>query len=285
MLALRYTDLVTDAILGLRKISRRHDRAATKRRDCSHERISRKRAPTESRRFTRTRNMRLPSPRSSATPPARAPFLETNVCAVCDGLCRPTRARGSSAVGSTGTRSRENWALTQLQLCASSRLCLYTAPSRKRETAAREREGGRGKKKETSLLMHPVPRLAPVPLHVRQTTTTSDERRATSDYLCLRIRISLYAHETPRTQSKCQKRMTAHALARPASLISEEHSHSHSQIATRPSRFARSKFVTSRLIIPISSRRSWDCFILVIHRKLTKDGHECSRALQASSGT
>jgi len=138
------------------------------------------------------RNMRLPSPRSSATPPARAPFLETNVCAVCDGLCRPTRARGSSAVGSRGTRSRENWARTQLQLCASSRLYLYTAPSQKRETAARERERGRKKErmKERSLLMHPVPRLA---RSVARPSNDYHERRATisasaSAYLCTRTK-------------------------------------------------------------------------------------------------
>lgn len=106
------------------------------------------------------RNMRLPSPRSSATP-ARAPFLETNVYAVCDGLCGPTRARGSSAVGSRGTRNQENWTRTQLQLCASSRLYLHTAPSRKRETAARERKKEKERKNERNkLLVHPVPRLA-----------------------------------------------------------------------------------------------------------------------------
>lgn len=71
-------DLVADAILGLRKISRRHDRVVTKRRDRSHDRISRKRARTGSRRLIRMRNVHLPDPRSSVEPPARAPFLETN---------------------------------------------------------------------------------------------------------------------------------------------------------------------------------------------------------------
>lgn len=144
----------------------------------------------------RMRNMRLPSPRSSATPPARAPFLETNVCAVCDGLCRPTRARGSSAVGSRGTRSRENWARTQLQLCASSRLYLYTAPSQKRETAAREREREKKRENERKKFTYascPTTRPFRCTSVQRLPRATSDERRATisasaSAYLCTRTK-------------------------------------------------------------------------------------------------
>lgn len=89
--------------------------------------------------------------------------------------------------------------------CAPVRasVCLYTPSEgpKKRETEKeKERANERareGKKDEDGTLLHGRPQHArPVP-------------RPTNDWFVLRV-------ATPRNQSKCQKRATAHARARPA---------------------------------------------------------------------
>lgn len=148
---------------------------------------------------------RLPGPRSPAAPPARAPFPDArNLCsAASDGLRRETavvqlRRQQSEAGRANGwARTRTH---TQIRRMRVSGLCPYApAPLRIREPRERQKRREEEEKRERERVTAPYSRR----LQHHPPRSTSDER--------LSVRAA-----TPRNQSKCQKRATAHAPARPA---------------------------------------------------------------------